>query len=166
LWTSTWMSSNWSDIVHPLHTADKLGVRWDSTNHPTERTGVLHEVEYDNLHSVKPLMRARSLAGTWEQWLYKLQLGCAPADVFNCLRWRPRGAAPSGRKLLSDNSSFAKRILVGWMSGGWYCISPRSLRLGKRAEGPSDSEKWTVPLLIYTLTFALQLRTIIESLSA
>jgi hypothetical protein len=56
--------------------------------------------------------------------------------------------------------SFIKRILVGWLSGGWTqkcwrCFGWRRPWLGKRA----------VPLLYYTLAFELQLTKITENVS-
>jgi hypothetical protein len=102
-----------------------------------------------------------------------------------CLRWRDfcRGGRPwlfqtSGycywwEIVPSGNVSFAKRILVGWLSGGWTqkCLDrfgwwPLRLR-GEitSAEGLHDWGRRAVLLLNYTLAFSLQLRKSTENLS-
>jgi hypothetical protein len=104
-----------------------------------------------------------------------------------CLRWRnfccggrpwlfqARGYCYWWEIIPSGNLSFVQRILVGWLSGSWTqkCWDRFGwwpLRLGgvggiTSAEGHHDCGRRAVPLLNYTLAFALQLRKSTENLS-
>jgi hypothetical protein len=87
--------------------------------------------------------------------------------------FRTRGCCYWWETVPSGNVSFVKRILVGWLSGGWTqrCWDrfdwwpPRFRGIITSSEGLHNWGRQAVPLLSYTLAFALQLRKSTENLS-